>query len=169
MSRCSLPVIANQPLGDTAGFAGGLTISVPALDPNQKQSVHKCGRILHGNQSSASTNVRTGANGGWKADSIETVVDAHRQSRADVDRLLQEVAHQRQCEKTVSDRSSERRFGFGLFGVEMNPLSVLGGVSEFLNAILRYDKPVGCREFASSKLCQTIQVLNLKRRHRSIS
>ena len=82
MKARSLRVIPDQPLGDTAGLVGGL-----ALDTDEESGVYKLRRFLHRKQGDASSNLRTGANGRWKTNLVQAVVDAHRDARTDV-RLL---------------------------------------------------------------------------------
>src|ERR1019366_4572674 len=169
MSARLLRIIPHQPLGDTAGLAGGLSLDMLTLDMDKESGIHKLGRFLHRKQSDASAYLRTGANGRRKTNLIQAVVDAHRDSRADLDCLLEPVTQQRKGRKTMGNAAAEGRFAPGALRVEVNPLAVLGGVGKFLDAILREDEPVCRGEFASFPLFQRIQILNLKRRHRSIS
>src|ERR1019366_8571839 len=148
-----------QPLGDPTGLAGGLTVNALTLnrltlDMDEEGGVHKLGRLLHRKQSDASANRRTGANGRGKADLIQSVVDGHRDARADLDCLLEKVTQQRKSQKTMGNGAAEGRFALGAFRVDVNPLAVLGGVGKFLDTILRDGEPGRRGEFASFPLFQ---------------
>ena len=119
-------------------------------------SVYKVGRFLRREQSDASANRRAGANGRRKANPIQTVVDAHPYTRADMNRLFEPVTQQRKREKTMGNAAAEGRFALGAFGVQVNPLAVLGGIGKFLDAILRDHEPVCHGEFAAFELFQII-------------
>ena len=54
----------------------------------------------------------------------------------------------------MGNAPAEGRFALGALRVQVNPLAVLGGISKFLDAILRDHEPVGRREFASFELFQ---------------
>jgi len=167
MTRRSIRVITDQPLRDTAGLTRKLTVDGPTLDMDEKNRVHKIGRFLHGKQGDTRANLGSSANRRRKTNFIQSVVQAHRDARADMNRLLQKIAEQRKCQESVSNGPAEGRFALGALRVEMNPLLVPGGVGKFLNTILRDHEPIRNRKFASFELLQRSQVLNLKRRHRS--
>jgi len=172
MSACSLGIVASQTLGNTAGLATRLTLnakilSLMVLDMDEVRGVHKLGRFRHRKQSDASADLRTGANGRGKANLIQSVVDAHRDARADVDRLPEKVTQQRKSQKTMGNGAAEGGFTPGTIRVQVNPLAVLDSIGKSLNAILRDDEPLRRGEFSSFELFQEIQILNLKRRHRS--
>jgi len=174
MSARSLRIIASQTLGNTAGLAtwlgvNAVILNLLVLNMDEERGVHKLGRLLRRKQSDASANLRTGANGRGKPNFIQSVVDSHCDTRADMDRLFEKVTQQRKSQKTMGNGAAEGRFAPGTIRVQVNPLAVLGGVGKFLDTILRDDEPVRRGEFASFELFQRIQILNLKRRHRSIS
>jgi len=167
--QSSLRIIPNQPLGNAAGLAGRLTLDMLTLDMQEKSGVHKLGRLLRRKQSDASADLRPSVDGRGKAHLIQTVVDGHGDARADMDCLFQPVTQQRESQKTMGNAAAVGRFAPGAFRIQVNPLAVLGGVGKFLDTILREDEPVGRGEFASFALFQRVQILNLKRWHRSIS
>jgi hypothetical protein len=47
----------------------------------------------------------------------------------------------------------------------MDPLAILGGFGELLNALLGDFKPFGNREFAADQVFQSIEVFDYQRRH----
>ena len=47
----------------------------------------------------------------------------------------------------------------------MDPLAILGGFGELLNAVLSDFKPIGDREFAADQIFQGIEVFDYQRRH----
>src|ERR1700730_3748817 len=125
MSARSLRIIASQTLGNTTGLATWLSVNpvildlmvlnfmllyFMLLDMDEERGVHKFGRFRHGKQSDASANLRTGANGRRKANFIQSVIDAHRNARADMDRLSEEITQQRKSQKTMGDGAAEGRF-----------------------------------------------------------
>jgi hypothetical protein len=147
LRQSSLRVIPNQPLGNATRFARRL-----ALNLNEERGIHKLRRLFNREQRDASANRRTGPNGRGKTNLIQSVIDGHRDARADMDRLFQEAGEQRKSQETMSNGAPEGRFALGAFRVKVNPLAVLGGVGKFLDAILGNDEPVGRREFASFAL-----------------
>jgi hypothetical protein len=155
-------VIPHQPHGNAARLCGRF-----ALHVDKKRCVDKRGRFLHRKQSDASTNRYAHAQRCGKTNFVQAVVDAHRQTRADVDCLFHPVTQQRKREKAMSNCAAEGRFALSALGIQMNPLVVLGGIGKFLDAILRDDEPICRGEFASFELLQRIQILNFKRWHRS--
>src|SRR5208282_1828432 len=124
--QASVRIIPNQPLRDATGLTRRL-----ALDMDMERGIHKFGRLFHRSQSDASANLRTGANGRGKTNLIQSVVDRHRDARANMDRLFQKVAEQRKRQESVSNCAPKGRFALGAFRVDVNPLAVLGGVGKF--------------------------------------
>lgn len=172
--RSSLPIIPNDPFGDAAGLCGTFAVTTPTLsalifDMDEKSGVHKLRGVLHRKQTDTSTNPRASADGRRKAHSIQAIVDRDCNARADLDGLPQTVTQQRKRQKAVGDGAPEGRFTLGARRVQMNPLPVLSSVGKSLNAILRDYEPICRGKFASFVLFQSIQIINLKRWHRSFS
>ncbi len=175
--QSSLGIIASQTLGNTAGLATWPTLNtvilnlmilnLMVLDMDEERGVHKLGRFRHRKQDNASADLRTGANGRGKANLIQSVVDAHRDARADMDRLPEKVTQQRKSQKTMGNGAAERRFTPSTIRIQVNPLAVLDSIGKSLNTILRDDEPPRRGEFASLILFQRFQILNFERRHRS--
>jgi hypothetical protein len=151
MKEVSLRVIPYQPLRDAARFSGGF-----ALDMNKKDCVYKFSQLSCRQQADASANRSAGPNSRRKANFIQPVIHGHPNAGADCDSLLDPITQKRKREKAVRHGASERRFTLSAPGVQVNPLAVLGGIGEFLDAFLRDDEPVCGREFASFELLQRI-------------
>src|SRR6185295_1611573 len=99
-----------------------------------------------------------------EAQSVESIIDTHF-GFAKLERLIEEMAQQRHCQKPVGDRRSERRFTPCAFNVDMDPLMISCRVRELLNAILCDFEPVAYNDFHADFACQVIQAVEHCSRH----
>ena len=103
----------------------------------------------------SAANSRICAHGRRKADSIQSVVDRTPARLLKLDRILhQRMAEQRERQEAVRDRRAVRRFSFGAFAVQVNPLPVVGGFRKRGDAFLRYGEPIAHCDFAANGIFQ---------------
>jgi hypothetical protein len=162
MTACSFTVVPDEPFGNAARL-GQLAI----FDLDKKGGIDELGRLLERLEFNLRPNRRTRPKGRREADFIQPVIDGHFDSRADSNRLAEKVAHQRKSQKAMRDASAEGSFSPGSLRINVDPLPVFGDVSKPLDPFLGNCKPVGDGEFTSFVRFQGIQILNLKRWHRS--
>src|SRR5208282_4306648 len=153
-------VVTDNPFRHAMRFLVVLT-----LHRYPKDGLNGVRKFLHGMETHAGANLRVGAYRRRKADSIQTVVDAHPDAALDLDRLSHEVAHQRQYQETMRDRRAVGRFSLRTFAVHMNPLPVFNGFGKLPNAVLRYPEPIRHRDLASQEIVQGTRCLDHKWRH----